>query len=106
MRFASAASILLAFVAVAPAGATGLPDGTLISSAPCEPMRDMTYALYLKRQKLAVSREMALAEREGIAMPPIPDEFGGDDIDDVRALIPLAERLGYVDMDNVFAFGG
>ncbi|ALE17183.1 putative peptidase [Altererythrobacter epoxidivorans] len=206
MKFASAASILLAFVAVAPASATDLPDGTLISSEPCEPMRDMTHALYLKRQKLAVSREIAFAEREGIAMPPIPDallmqasltedqlaerlayegfecreiryasggleiagflwkpvdtagealpliianrggnrdfggmaawmnwgwydflkagyvvlasqyrggpgsegedEFGGDDVDDVRALIPLAESLGYVDTANVFAFGG
>jgi len=34
------------------------------------------------------------------------DEFGGRDVDDVRALLPLAASLGYVDMDNVFLFGG
>jgi dipeptidyl aminopeptidase/acylaminoacyl peptidase len=34
------------------------------------------------------------------------DEFGGRDLDDVRALLPLARSLGYVDMDNVFLFGG
>jgi len=34
------------------------------------------------------------------------DEYGGGDLDDVRALIPLAGSLGYVDTDNVFAFGG
>jgi dipeptidyl aminopeptidase/acylaminoacyl peptidase len=34
------------------------------------------------------------------------DEFGGRDLDDVRALLPLARSLGYVDTDNVFLFGG
>lgn len=34
------------------------------------------------------------------------DEFGGGDLRDVKALFPLASSLGYVDMDNVFMFGG
>jgi dipeptidyl aminopeptidase/acylaminoacyl peptidase len=34
------------------------------------------------------------------------DGFGGADLDDVRALLPLARRLGYVDLRNVFMFGG
>ena len=34
------------------------------------------------------------------------DEFGGKDVDDIRALVPLAKSLGYVDMDNMFLFGG
>ena len=33
------------------------------------------------------------------------DEFGGRDLDDVRALLPLAENLGFVDTRNIFAFG-
>ena len=34
------------------------------------------------------------------------DEFGGGDLDDVRALLPLAESLGYIDLENLFLFGG
>ena len=34
------------------------------------------------------------------------DEFGGRDLDDVRALLPLARNLGYVDTDRTFLFGG
>jgi dipeptidyl aminopeptidase/acylaminoacyl peptidase len=34
------------------------------------------------------------------------DEFGGRDLDDVLALFPLAEGLGYVDLDDAFIFGG
>jgi dipeptidyl aminopeptidase/acylaminoacyl peptidase len=34
------------------------------------------------------------------------DGFGGADLDDVRALLPLARGLGYVDMRNIFMFGG
>lgn len=34
------------------------------------------------------------------------DEFGGRDLDDVRALVPLAENLGFVDLNNVFLWGG
>src|SRR5687768_5367274 len=30
------------------------------------------------------------------------DEFGGEDVNDVLNLIPLARSLGYVDMNNVF----
>lgn len=33
------------------------------------------------------------------------EEFGGADVRDVLHLIPLAQALGYVDMNNVFAFG-
>lgn len=33
------------------------------------------------------------------------EEFGGADVRDVLNLIPLAESLGYVDMDNVFMLG-
>lgn len=34
------------------------------------------------------------------------DEMGGRDIDDVRALVPLADSLGYVDTNRTFVFGG
>ncbi len=34
------------------------------------------------------------------------DGFGGADLDDVWSLLPLARRLGYVDMRNIFMFGG
>jgi dipeptidyl aminopeptidase/acylaminoacyl peptidase len=34
------------------------------------------------------------------------DGFGGGDLDDVRALLPLARGLGYIDMRNIFMFGG
>jgi dipeptidyl aminopeptidase/acylaminoacyl peptidase len=33
------------------------------------------------------------------------DEFGGSDVQDVLSLFPLARRLGYVDMSNVFMLG-
>lgn len=33
------------------------------------------------------------------------DEFGGADVNDVLNLFPLAESLGYVDMENVFMHG-
>lgn len=33
------------------------------------------------------------------------EEYGGADVHDVLNLIPLAESLGYVDMNNVFMFG-
>lgn len=33
------------------------------------------------------------------------EEYGGADVRDVLNLIPLAESLGYVDMNNVFMFG-
>ncbi|HKO56199.1 MAG TPA: prolyl oligopeptidase family serine peptidase [Thermoanaerobaculia bacterium] len=33
------------------------------------------------------------------------DEFGGADVHDVLNLIPLAARLGYVDMNNIFLYG-
>ena len=33
------------------------------------------------------------------------DEFGGEDVNDVLNLIPLARSLGYVDMNNVFMHG-
>ena len=33
------------------------------------------------------------------------EEFGGADIHDVRNLIPLAESLGFVDLNNVFMLG-
>ncbi len=33
------------------------------------------------------------------------DEFGGEDVNDVLNLIPLARSLGYVDMRNVFMHG-
>jgi dipeptidyl aminopeptidase/acylaminoacyl peptidase len=33
------------------------------------------------------------------------DEYGGDDIEDVMSLFPLAASLGYVDMRNVFMVG-
>ncbi len=34
------------------------------------------------------------------------DEYGGADVRDVMNLIPLAKSLDYVDMNNVFLFGG
>lgn len=34
------------------------------------------------------------------------DEFGGKDLDDVRALVPLAASLGFVDTTQVFLSGG
>ncbi len=34
------------------------------------------------------------------------DEYGGADLNDVRALIPLAQSLGYVDTSRIFMFGG
>ena len=34
------------------------------------------------------------------------EQFGGDDVDDIRALVPLAHSLGYVDTNNMFLFGG
>lgn len=34
------------------------------------------------------------------------DEFGGHDVDDVAALLPLARRLGYIDTYRIFVFGG
>ena len=33
------------------------------------------------------------------------EEFGGADVDDVMNLVPLAQSLGYVDMNNVFVLG-
>ena len=34
------------------------------------------------------------------------DGYGGADLDDVRALVPLARSLGYADTNNVFLWGG
>lgn len=34
------------------------------------------------------------------------DGYGGDDLDDVRALVPLARSLEYADAENIFLWGG
>jgi dipeptidyl aminopeptidase/acylaminoacyl peptidase len=34
------------------------------------------------------------------------DGYGGADLDDVRALVPLAQSLGYADTENLFVWGG
>lgn len=34
------------------------------------------------------------------------DGYGGADLDDVRALVPLAQSLGYADTENLFLWGG
>jgi dipeptidyl aminopeptidase/acylaminoacyl peptidase len=33
------------------------------------------------------------------------EQFGGEDVNDVLNLVPLARRLGYIDMENVFLYG-
>lgn len=68
---------------------------------PMDPWRDWGWHQFLRAGYVVLA-----SQYRGGPGSEGEDEFGGADVDDIRALIPLAEGLGYIDTGNVFAFGG
>lgn len=74
MRLSLIASVIMIALAGPAPAATGAPDGTLLSSAPCPANPVQNYDRYLAGVTAELAAEAAEAEEEGIVMPAVPPE--------------------------------